>query len=65
MNTNEQTMIQAVRAHAMKHYESGWGVVVEAYDDGDVMEVVGLCGSDLEAIKAMAKVLGVMQEGAV
>lgn len=56
---NEQTMIQAVRQHAIKHYNEGWDYVVEAWDDGDILEVVGLCLTEGGAIKAMAKRLGV------
>lgn len=57
--TNEATMVAAVRAHALKHYEAGWDEVVEGWDDGDILEVVGLCLTEGGAIKAMAKALGV------
>lgn len=56
---DEQQLIQAVRQHAMKHYDAGWDAVVEAWDDGDILEVVGQCRTAAGAIKAMAKGLGV------
>lgn len=56
---DEQQLIEAVRAHALKHYESGWDVLVECYDDGDILEVVGRCRSADSAIRTMAKRLGV------
>lgn len=56
---DEQQLIQAVRQHAIKHYEAGWDVVVECYEDGDILEVVGRCRSEAAAIRTMAKRLGV------
>lgn len=34
----EQELIQAIRKHAEANYNKGWDVVVEAYDDGDLLE---------------------------
>jgi H2-forming N5,N10-methylenetetrahydromethanopterin dehydrogenase-like enzyme len=34
----EQQMIQAIRAYAEALYSKGWDIVVEAYDDGDLLE---------------------------
>ena len=36
---NEQEFIAYVRNHAMRNYEkNGWDYVVEAWDDGDILE---------------------------
>jgi hypothetical protein len=38
---NEQTLINAVRKHAMDNYEQdGWDVLVECYDDWDILELI-------------------------
>ena len=35
---NEQELIQAIRKHAEANYSKGWDLIVEAYDDGDLLE---------------------------
>lgn len=36
---NEIELVQAVRRHALDNYErDGWDIVVECYDDGDILE---------------------------
>jgi hypothetical protein len=45
---NEQEMIQAIRKHAEALYNKGWDVVVEAYDDGDLLEELSENGMDLK-----------------
>ena len=45
---NEQEMIQAIRKHAEALYNNGWDVVVEAYDDGDLLEELSENGMDLK-----------------
>jgi hypothetical protein len=36
---DEQQFINSVRAHAITNYSNGgWNVVVEAWDDGDILE---------------------------
>lgn len=34
------TQIEQIRTHALAHYESGWDVVVEAYSDEELAEVL-------------------------
>jgi len=34
------TQIEQIRSHALAHYESGWDVVVEAYSDEELTEVL-------------------------
>lgn len=45
---NEQEMIQAIRKHAEANYNKGWDLVVEAYDDGDLLEELSENGMDLK-----------------
>lgn len=52
-------MIQAVRAHAMQGYDQGWDVVVEAYDDSDILKAIGAARTATGAIAAVAKRLGI------
>lgn len=38
---DEQVLINAVRKHAINNYEQdGWDVLVECYDDGDILELI-------------------------
>jgi hypothetical protein len=43
----EQEMIQSIRKHAEALYNKGWDVVVEAYDDGDLLEELSENGMSL------------------
>lgn len=35
-----EALVEAVKAHAVAHYEQGWDVVVEAFEDVEIMEVL-------------------------
>ena len=56
----EQEMIQAIRAYAEALYSKGWDVVVEAYDDGDLLEELSINGMDvvktIQSLQAMVDV---------
>jgi hypothetical protein len=43
----EQEKIQAIRTYAEALYNKGWDVVVEAYDDGDLLEELSENGMDI------------------
>jgi hypothetical protein len=54
-------LIAAVRAHARKNYNSkGWDILVECWDDADIIDAFGNCISEQGAIRACAKTLGIM-----
>jgi hypothetical protein len=57
---NEQEMIQAIRAYAEVFYSKGWDVVVEAYDDSQLLEELSFNGMDLaktiQSLQAMVDV---------
>jgi hypothetical protein len=40
--TNEQ-FINGIRAHALKDYEFGWDVLVEAWDDSEILDAIKGC----------------------
>jgi hypothetical protein len=48
---NEQEMIQAIRAYAEALYSKGWDIVVETYDDGDLLEE--LSQNDMHLVKTI------------
>ena len=47
----EGTLVEAVKAHALAHYEDGgWDVVVETYEDIDIAKQVSMASTPDEAI---------------
>ncbi len=53
-----QEMIEAVKAHAIKHYEQdGWDTIVECYSDSEIAKEIeqGKCESVEQAIAYVAK----------
>lgn len=59
-----QELVQAVRAHATEHYSEGWDIIVEAWDDGQIIDVLREegAGSEEDAIKAIAEYVGLYQQ---
>lgn len=55
-------LIVAVRAHAMEHYNDGWDVVVEAYDDAQLTEMIGRARTVKGAIGKVAEVVEVVDD---
>ena len=53
---NEQQFINHVREHALRNYETGgWDYVVEAWEDGDILEYWSDAkGDNTKAFKAIA-----------
>jgi hypothetical protein len=56
---NEQDAIQEIRKHANANYNKGWDVVVEAYDDGDLLEELSENGMNvkktIKSLQAMVR----------
>ena len=56
----EEQKIQAIKAYAEALYSKGWDVVVEAYDDSQLMEELSINGMDLvktiQSLQAMVDV---------
>ena len=56
----DQEKIQAIRAYAEALYNMGWDVVVEAYDDGELLQELSENGMDLvktiQSLQAMVDV---------
>ena len=56
-------VVAEVRAYAEAHYEDGgWDVVVEAYTDDEIAEVIGQVQSLKAAIRKFAVVIDVYSE---
>ena len=45
---DEQACIQFIRNYAETNYNKGWDLVVEAYDDGDLLEELSEHNFDLK-----------------
>jgi len=37
----QQLLLQAIRKYAREHYEKGWDVLVECWEDTDIQEHIG------------------------
>jgi hypothetical protein len=55
-----QPLIDAVKAHALAHYQDGgWDVIVETYDDGMIAEQIGKARTPAGAIRKFAPLVDV------
>lgn len=58
---NPYTLVDAVKRHAIAHYEQdGWDLVVETMDDEDIYKLVHLCRTEkgaIRVVKAHVKVI--------
>jgi uncharacterized protein (UPF0264 family) len=56
---NRRELVRAVREYARAHYEkSGWDVVVESYDDADIISAMGPAETPEQAIRAVGEEIG-------
>ena len=54
---DKKKIIDAVRAHALAHYDChGWGYVVECYDDYAILDDMGDAKTAEEAIARVGKI---------
>lgn len=56
------TQIEQIRSHALANYESGWDVVVEAYTDEEIAEVLTEQGDVQGAIAAIQRDIDLVSE---
>jgi hypothetical protein len=55
--TNVKTLVDAVKAHALKNYErGGWDYIIECWDDDDIAEEIGKATTEGGAIRKVGKV---------
>ncbi len=55
-----QELVQAIKDHALAHYEDGgWDVVVECFDDAEIADTIGVAGTVAEALEAFAPLIDV------
>lgn len=60
---DEQALIAYIRAYAEEHYTQGWDEVVEAWSDGDILEVLSDNQFDLpKTMKLIQSIMDVMTE---
>jgi hypothetical protein len=66
MNLTKETsmkkasLVEAVRAHANAHYaEGGWDVIVEAWDDSQILDCVKDCTTKAQAIQVIKQLVSV------
>lgn len=57
----DQELIEAVKAHALTHYEQGWDVIVECYDDADIAELIGAARTVKGAITKAAYLVNIRE----
>jgi hypothetical protein len=57
-----ETLIKAVKDHALANYENGWDEVVEAWCDDDISEAIGEATSIMEAIINVGVVVGIRND---
>lgn len=58
IGTRVRNLIDAVRAHAVANYDTGaWDIIVEAYTDSELVELVRRCQTTAGAIRKVAKVV--------
>jgi hypothetical protein len=56
-------IVLAIRAHAVANYETaGWDILVECYDDSDIVRAMGDATTAEEAISAIGKDLKVRHD---
>ena len=57
---DQEKMIEAIKTHAEALYSKGWDIVVEAYDDNDLLAELSINGMDLsktiQSLQAMIDV---------
>lgn len=59
---NTADLIAFIREYAIAHYNEGWDVVVEAYDDAQIAEVLGKTTTKKAALEAFAGIVGAFDE---
>jgi hypothetical protein len=58
--TEQERKIEAIKAYAEVLYSKGWDVVVEAYDDSQLLEELSFNGMDLaKTIKSLQAMIDV------
>lgn len=57
---DKQELVRAVREHARSHYnKGGWDIVVECYDDTDIIKSMGPALTPEQAIRAVGEEIGI------
>ena len=59
---SQQEMIEAVKAHAIQHYEKGWHYIVECWGEEEIAEEIVGCRSIGGAIRKVGQFAKLMHE---
>jgi hypothetical protein len=60
---DEQVIIRFIRKYAMDNYTKGWDVVIECFEDGDILEFLSESDFDLpKTIKSMQNYVDAYKE---
>lgn len=63
MSHPSYNLIQAVREHARRHYnEGGWDILVECYEDRDILAAISGATTPGRAIRNVAKVVAMQDD---
>lgn len=58
-----QELIQAVKAHALAHYEDGgWDIIVETWSDEEIAEQIGKATTINGALRKMRQIVSIYSE---
>lgn len=57
MAQDTAALVEAVKAHALEHYEkNGWDFIVECWSDEEIAEEIEGCENELQAVARVASV---------
>jgi len=64
MSEENISFVEAVKKHAIEHYEDsfGWSEVIECYSDDDIANIIETACTPAEAIQMMGELVGVRDE---
>ncbi len=58
-----QELVQAIKDHALAHYEDGgWDVVVECWGDAEIADTIGTAGTVADAFEVFAPLIDVWSD---
>lgn len=61
-NEKTETLVAAVRAHAIANYNAGWDTIVEAYTDAEIIESLGDATTPEQAIERIGQIVEVVED---
>jgi hypothetical protein len=63
LTANKAALLASVKQYAMDHYEEGgWDIVVECYDDAELLSIIGWAFTEKAAVARVAASVGIIAE---